>query len=98
VLPANIAASYDALSRDSYRVNPDLDAKFGIPFGRIMPYARLGVTMNWPGTSPHWGLGVEYAATGNFGVVAEWTGDHASAEHTKWNNNRFTVGVHYYFR
>ena len=75
-----------------------LDAKFGMPFGRIMPYARLGVTMDWPATRPHWGLGVEYAATRNFGVVAEWTGDHASAEHTSWNNNSFTVGVHYYFR
>jgi outer membrane immunogenic protein len=79
-----------------------LDAKLGMPlttsFGQIMPYARLGFTANWPSTRPHWGLGVEYAATKNIGVAAEWTGDHTNADHSSWNNNSFTVGMHYYFR
>ncbi|NML32617.1 outer membrane beta-barrel protein [Paraburkholderia antibiotica] len=75
-----------------------LDAKLGVPFGKIMPYARVGFTADWPSTRPHWGLGVEYAATKNLGVTAEWTGDHANAKDTRWNNNSFTVGVHYYFR
>lgn len=75
-----------------------LDAKIGMPFGQIMPYARVGFTLDWPATRPHWGVGVEYAATRNLGVTAEWTGDHANAEHSSWNNNSFTVGMHYYFR
>ena len=75
-----------------------IDAKLGVPLGQIMPYARLGFTVDWPSTRPHWGLGVEYAATKNLGVTAEWTGDHTNANKTSWNNNSFTVGMHYYFR
>ncbi|MFL9961024.1 porin family protein [Paraburkholderia sediminicola] len=75
-----------------------IDAKLGMPFGQIMPYARLGFTVDWPATRPHWGLGVEYAATKNLGVTAEWTSDHANAENSSWHNNSFTLGMHYYFR
>lgn len=75
-----------------------VDAKIGMPIGRIMPYARAGFTVDWPSTRPHWGLGAEYAVTRNLGVAAEWTADHASSKNTSWNNNSFTVGVHYYFR
>lgn len=79
-----------------------IDAKLGLPlaapFGQIMPYARVGFTVDWPSTRPHWGLGVEYATTKHLGVSAEWTGDHTNAQHSSWNNNSFTVGMHYYFR
>lgn len=75
-----------------------VDAKLGVPLGQFMPYARLGFTLDWPSTRPHWGLGVEYAATKHLGLTAEWTGDHTNADHSSWNNNSFTMGMHYYFR
>ncbi|WP_245641406.1 porin family protein [Paraburkholderia bannensis] len=74
------------------------DAKIGMPIGQIMPYARMGLTLDWPAARPHWGVGVEYAVTRNLGVAAEWTGDHSNSKNTNWNNNSFTLGMHYYFR
>jgi outer membrane immunogenic protein len=74
-----------------------LDAKFGMPFKQIMPYARLGFTGTWPNARLHYGLGVEYKFTKNISVAGEWTADSSNHDGTKRRNNSATFGVHYYF-
>jgi outer membrane immunogenic protein len=75
-----------------------LDLRFGMPFNKIMPYARIGFTSAWPDTRLHGGLGVEYAIYKNIHISGEWTADRSNSNGTKRTNNSFTVGVTYYFR
>jgi outer membrane immunogenic protein len=75
-----------------------IDARIGVPFNRIMPYARVGFTGTWPNTRLHGGLGVEYAVYKNIHVNGEWTTDSSNSNGTKRNNNSFTLGMSYYFR
>jgi hypothetical protein len=74
-----------------------IDAKVGIPFNHVMPYARLGITTFWPNTRLHYGLGVEYKFAKNLSVAGEWTADTANTDGTKRSNNSLTMGLHYYF-
>ena len=74
-----------------------IDAKVGIPFNHVMPYARLGITTFWPNTRLHYGLGVEYKFAKNLSVAGEWTADTANTDGTKRSNNSLTIGMHYYF-
>lgn len=75
-----------------------LDARIGMPFNKIMPYARIGFTSAWPDTRLHGGLGVEYAIYKNIHINGEWTADRSNSNGTKRTNNSFTVGMTYYFR
>ncbi|SEJ71602.1 outer membrane immunogenic protein [Paraburkholderia diazotrophica] len=74
-----------------------IDAKIGYPIGRLMPYARLGAKVDYPGARFHYGLGLEYQFTKNASVFTEWTGDSGNPKKTHWTNNDFTVGVNYRF-
>jgi opacity protein-like surface antigen len=74
-----------------------IDAKFGMPFNQIMPYARVGFTSSWPETRLHWGLGVEYKFARHVSVAGEWTTDSSNKDGTKRRNNSFTVGLQYHF-
>ncbi|APR36982.1 outer membrane protein [Paraburkholderia sp. SOS3] len=80
------------------KVDGGLDARIGMPFDRIMPYARIGFTTAWPDTRLHGGLGVEYAIYKNIHINGEWTADRSNSNGTKRTNNSFTVGMTYYFR
>jgi outer membrane immunogenic protein len=75
-----------------------VDAKLGYPIGRFMPYARMGVTTDWPGCGFHYGAGLEYQLTKHVSVFSEWTGDSANSKDTHWLNNSITVGVAYRFK
>jgi outer membrane immunogenic protein len=75
-----------------------LDARIGMPFNKVMPYARVGFTSSWPNTRFHGGLGVEYAIYKNIHINGEWTADTSNSNGTKRTNNSFTVGMIYYFR
>ncbi|WP_459718276.1 outer membrane protein [Paraburkholderia sp. 2C] len=75
-----------------------LDVRIGMPFNKIMPYARIGFTSAWPDTRFHGGLGVEYAIYKNIHISGEWTADQSNSNGTKRTNNSFTVGLTYYFR
>jgi outer membrane immunogenic protein len=75
-----------------------VDAKIGYPISHFMPYARLGVTTDWPSARFHYGLGVEYLFTKNISVFTEWTADTSHAYNSRWSNNNFTVGANYRFR
>jgi outer membrane immunogenic protein len=75
-----------------------LDARIGMPFNKIMPYARIGFTSAWPNTRLHGGLGVEYAIYKNIHINGEWTADRSNSNGTRRTNNSFTVGLIYYFR
>jgi outer membrane immunogenic protein len=74
-----------------------LDAKFGMPFNHLMPYARIGFTGTWPNARLHYGLGLEYKFTKNISVAGEWTADSSTHDGTKRRNDSATIGVHYYF-
>jgi outer membrane immunogenic protein len=75
-----------------------LDAKVGVPVGKLMPYARLGFTGSWPDTRLHGGLGVEYKLSSQFGLAGEWTADTSRSSGTKRRNDSFTVGLNYHFQ
>jgi outer membrane immunogenic protein len=75
-----------------------LDAKVGVPVGKLMPYARLGFTGSWPDTRLHGGFGVEYKLSRQFGVAGEWTTDTSRVNGTKRRNDSFTVGLNYHFQ
>ena len=74
-----------------------IDAKFGMPFNQFMPYARVGVTTDWPSVRLHWGLGVEYKFARHVSAVGEWTTDTSNLNGTKRTNNSFTIGLQYHF-
>ncbi|WP_434107815.1 outer membrane beta-barrel protein [Paraburkholderia caffeinilytica] len=74
-----------------------IDAKFGMPFNQIMPYARVGFTSSWPENRLHWGLGVEYKFARHVSAVGEWTTDFSNQDGTKRRNNSFTIGMQYHF-
>jgi outer membrane immunogenic protein len=75
-----------------------VDAKIGYPINRFMPYARLGVTTDWPSSAFHYGIGIEYRFTKNVSLFSEWTHDAANAYNTHWVNNSITVGANYRFK
>jgi outer membrane immunogenic protein len=75
-----------------------LDLRIGMPFNKVMPYARIGFTSAWPDTRLHGGLGIEYAIYKNIHISGEWTADQSNSNGTKRTNNSFTVGLTYYFR
>lgn len=75
-----------------------IDAKIGYPVGQFMPYARLGVTTDWPASRFNYGLGVEYMFMKNVSLFSEWTHDSANADNTHYKNNSFTIGANYLFR
>lgn len=74
-----------------------IDAKFGMPFNQFMPYARVGLTTDWPDVRFHWGLGVEYKFAKHVSAVGEWTTDTSNHDGTRRTNNSFTIGVQYHF-
>jgi outer membrane immunogenic protein len=75
-----------------------LDAKVGVPVGKLMPYARLGFTGSWPDTRLHGGLGVEYKLSSQFGLAGEWTADTSRSSGTKRRNDSFSVVLNYHFQ
>jgi len=75
-----------------------VDAKIGYPVNNLMPYARLGMTTDWPSTRFHYGLGVEYLLAKNVSLFTEWTGDTSHADNSHWKNNNFTIGANYRFK
>jgi outer membrane immunogenic protein len=75
-----------------------IDAKIGYPINQFMPYARLGMTTDWPSDRFHYGVGVEYRFTKNVSMFSEWTADSGSAYNTSWKNNSFTIGANYRFK
>jgi outer membrane immunogenic protein len=48
-----------------------IDAKIGYPIGSFMPYARRGVTTDWPAAPFHYGVGAEYQFTKDVSMFAE---------------------------
>lgn len=74
-----------------------IDAKFGLPFQQIMPYARIGFTAQEPSTRFHWGLGVEYKFARHVSALGEWTTDWSNHDGTQRRNNSYTVGLQYHF-
>jgi outer membrane immunogenic protein len=80
------------------RKDGGIDAKVGIPVGKLMPYARLGFTGGWPDTRLHGGLGVEYKLSRQFGLAGEWTTDTSHLNGTKCRNDSFTVVLNYHFK
>lgn len=75
-----------------------IDAKIGYPIAQFMPYARVGVTTDWPSARLHYGLGLEYKFTKNVSMFSEWTRDSSNAYDTHWTNNSFVVGANYRFK
>ncbi|MDE1183269.1 outer membrane beta-barrel protein [Paraburkholderia sp.] len=74
-----------------------IDAKVGMPFGRFMPYARIGITGSYPNARLHYGIGTEAHVYRHLNVAAEWTTDTSRTEGTNRRNDSFTIGVKYYF-
>jgi outer membrane immunogenic protein len=79
------------------RKDGGIDFRAGMPFNKIMPYARIGFTGFWPDTRLHYGLGVEYKLYKNIHLAGEWTTDQSNSDGTKRRNNSFTLGLNYYF-
>lgn len=73
------------------------DGKLGVPFGRWMPYAKLGVAATDPGTRVHGGLGLEFKLANKWAVTGEWTTDRKTKDGIKYKNNEFGIGLSYYF-
>ncbi len=73
------------------------DLKLGFPYGKYMPYFKLGLTGSDPGTRLHGGLGIEFKFDPQWSVAAEWTTDNESVSSTSKQNNNISVGLNYYF-
>lgn len=74
-----------------------IDGKLGMPSGKWMPYLKLGWAGTDPGDRAHGGLGIEYKLSRAWGVVGEWTTDKKEANSIDYENNKFTIGLNYYF-
>ena len=73
------------------------DAKLGVPLGRWMPYAKLGVVGTDPGARAHGGLGLEFKLADSLSLTGEWTTDRKSKDGINYKNNDFGLGLNYYF-
>ena len=82
-----------------------LDAKFGLPYGNWMPYAKLGYGringnsgVGYFGTSgPQMGVGVEYKFAPSWSLAGEYTSTSAKTNGIEMKNNALTLGINYYF-
>ncbi len=84
-----------------------LDAKLGVPYGKWLPYAKLGVAQtsgngdvvlrNIDETDVHLGLGVEYKFAPSWSLTGEVTRSTAESAGTELRNRNFTIGINYYF-
>lgn len=82
-----------------------LGLKLGIPFSRVMPYAKLGYARtdgtgdisNFASNNAIGGLGLEYKFSPSWSVAGEWATTNPSKSGSELNNRNFTVGLNYYF-
>jgi OOP family OmpA-OmpF porin len=85
-----------------------LDAKLGLPWGKWLPYAKLGFGTNkfngggrvsGNASGLHMGLGVEYKVVPYLSVLGELTAIDGKNQVAgfKSNNSNMTIGINYYF-
>ena len=83
---------------DSYtKEDLGLDARFGLPMNKWMPYMKLGVVGTTPGTRLHGGLGLEYSLSDRFSINAEYTTDTTNKSGVTYKNNNISLGFNGYF-
>ncbi len=84
-----------------------LNLKLGVPYGKWLPYAKLGYARvdglgdNYVSVVNNnalgYGAGIEYKVMPDIGIAAEWDGNNAKHTGTTLHNNNFTLGLNYYF-